>query len=462
MPRGRPVNGEVSFWYAQTGGRPAYRPALPGGTDADVCIVGGGYTGLWTAYYLKQAAPELRIVLLEREFCGYGASGRNGGWLTASLAGSRRRYAATHGRAAVVDLQREMQRTVDEVVRVAAAEGIDADVVKGGSLTVARTPAQQARLDAMIRDDHEWGDTDHVPLTGAEAAERVQVDRCLSGSWTPHCARLQPARLVRGLADAVERMGVVLHERTTVRSIAPGVVRTDNGSVRARHVLRATEGFTASLAGHRREWLPMNSAMVVTDPLPDDVWARIGWTGLETLGDMAHAYMYAQRTADGRIAIGGRGVPYRYGSRLDRDGRTQEATIVSLRTVLHDMFPAVTDVPLAHAWAGVLGVSRDWCSTVGLDRSTGLGWAGGYVGHGVTTTNLAGRTLRDLVLGRDTELTRLPWVGRRARRWEPEPLRWLGVHGLYTMYRAADRHEARRLGSTSPLARIADVVAGRG
>jgi glycine/D-amino acid oxidase-like deaminating enzyme len=456
------VNGDVSFWYAQAGGLPAHRPPLPGSTDADVCIVGGGLTGLWAAYYLKQAAPDLRVVVLEQEFCGYGASGRNGGWLTAALAGSRSRYAATHGRQAVVDLQHEMQRAVDEVIDVAAAEGIDADVVKGGSLTVARTPAQLARLRAAVAEDQAWGEPEHTLLGRAETAQRIVVDGCVGGSWTPHCARLQPARLVRGLADVVERMGVALYEDTPVRDIAAGSVTTDHGVVRAQYVLRATEGFTASLPGRRREWLPMNSAMVVTDPLPDHVWAGIGWAGMETLGDMAHAYMYAQRTADGRIALGGRGVPYRFGSRTDSDGRTQEATIRSLLSVLHEFFPATRDVPLAHAWAGVLAVPRDWCSTVGLDRATGLGWAGGYVGHGVTTTNLAGRTLRDLVLARDTELTRLPWVGRRVRRWEPEPLRWLGVHGLYAAYRAADRHEAGQRAGTSPLARVADLVAGRG
>lgn len=469
MPRpplstGQPVNGGVSFWYA--GDPPEPGPPLRGTTTADVCIVGGGLTGLWTAYYLAQAAPQLQITLLEQEFCGYGASGRNGGWLTASLAGSRRRYAATHGRAAVLDLQREMRHTVDEVIAVAAREGIDADIVKGGSLTVARGPAQLERLRAHVADDHEWADTDHVLLSAEETDARVAVAGTLGGSWTPHCARVQPARLVRGLAGVVRAAGVTVHEQTRVTAIEPGVATTAHGRVTARYVLRATEGFTAGLPGHKRTWLPMNSAMVVTEPLPADVWAGLGWAGLETLGDMAHGYMYAQRTADGRIALGGRGVPYRFGSRTDTDGTTQPATIAALRRVLHEFFPATAGLGLAHAWAGVLGVPRDWCSTAGLDPATGLGWAGGYVGHGVTTTNLAGRTLRDLVLaslgeGEETALTRLPWVGRRVRGWEPEPLRWLGVHALYAAYRTADRLEARSRGGTSPLARVADLVAGR-
>ena len=182
---------------------------------------------------------------------------------------------------------------------------------------------------------------------------------------------------------------------------------------------------------------------------------------METLGDLAHAYCYVQRTADGRIAIGGRGVPYRFGSQTDNDGSTQPQTIEALREILVRLFPATATVPVAHAWSGVLGVPRDWCSTVGLDRDTGLGWAGGYVGHGVATTNLAGRTLRDLVLGQDTELTALPWVGRKVRSWEPEPFRWLGVQAMYATYRAADKQERGGRDTTSPLAKVADKVSGR-
>jgi len=201
--------------------------------------------------------------------------------------------------------------------------------------------------------------------------------------------------------------------------------------------------------------------MIVTEPLPADVWAAIGWDGRETLGDFAHVYMYAQRTADDRIAFGGRGVPYRYGSRVDADGATQVRTIRSLSDLLRRFFPAAAEVPIAHAWAGVLGVPRDWAATAGLDRSTGLGWAGGYVGTGVTATNLAGRTLADLVLERDTDLVRLPWVGHRARRWEIEPLRWTAVQGIYAAYRTADRLEARGSARTAWPARVADLIAGR-
>ncbi|WP_329218521.1 FAD-binding oxidoreductase [Streptomyces sp. NBC_01485] len=459
------VNGGISFWYADDG-LPAVREPLAGAASADVVIVGGGYTGLWTAYYLKKAAPGLAVTVLEQRFCGYGASGRNGGWLYNGIAG-RDRYAALHGHEAAVRLQRAMNETVDEIVRAAEAEGIDADVHRGGVLEVARTPAQLSRLKDFHAHELSYGEQDRELYGARETAERVRVAGAVGSSWTPHGARVHPAKLVKGLAAAVEALGVTIHESTPVTEIAAGRAVTPYGTVRAPYVLRCTEGFTAALKGEKRTWLPMNSSMIATEPLTEEQWAAVGWQGREALGDMAHAYMYAQRTADGRIALGGRGVPYRFGSRTDNDGRTRPETIRALREILVAFFPALAGVRVEHAWSGVLGVPRDWCATVTLDRATGLGWAGGYVGSGVATANLAARTLRDLVRldsgqGAPTDLTTLPWVGHKVRAWEPEPLRWLGVRAMYAAYRTADRRETERhAAGSSRLARIADRVAGR-
>ncbi|MCX5056147.1 FAD-binding oxidoreductase [Streptomyces sp. NBC_00452] len=459
------VNGGISFWYADDG-LPALREPLGGDASADVVIVGGGYTGLWTAYYLKKAAPFLRVTVLEQKFCGYGASGRNGGWLYNGIAG-RDRYARLHGHEAAVGLQKAMNDTVDEVVRVAREEGIEADLHKGGVLEIATTPAQLARLKDFHAHELSYGEKDRELYDAGGTAERIRVAGAVGSTWTPHGARLHPVKLVKGLARVVEALGVVIHESTPVTEIRPKHAVTPYGTVRAPYVLRCTEGFTAGLKGHRRTWLPMNSSMIATEPLTDEQWESVGWDGLETLGDLAHAYMYAQRTADGRIALGGRGVPYRFGSRTDNDGRTQQATIEALREILVRFFPSLAGVRVGHAWSGVLGVPRDWCATVTLDRTTGLGWAGGYVGSGVATTNLAARTLRDLVQldsgqGGRTGLTDLPWVGHKVRKWEPEPLRWLGVQGLYLTYRAADQRErSSHSVESSRLARIADRVAGR-
>ncbi|MFG1810212.1 NAD(P)/FAD-dependent oxidoreductase [Streptomyces sp. NPDC049040] len=459
------VNGGISFWYAGTG-IPLPREPLPGDAEADVVIVGGGYTGLWTAYYLKQAVPFLRITVLEARFCGYGASGRNGGRLHNRVAG-RERYARLHGQDAAVRLQQAMDGAVEEVLRVAEAEEIDAEVRQGGVLDVACSPAQLVRLRAHHAREAAFGAKDGQLLGAAESARRIRAAGAVGASWTPHGARVHPVKLLQGLAAAVERLGVTVHESTAVTEIRPKHAVTPYGTVRAPYVLRCTEGFTASVKGQRRSWLPVISSMIVTEPLPPESWATIGWEGGETLGDLAHAPIYAQRTADGRIALGGRGVPYRFGSRTDDAGRTPERTVAGLREALVRLFPGTAGVAVAHAWSGVLGVPRDGCASVHLDRTTGLGWAGGYGASGLAASNLAARTLRDLVQldsgqGHGTELTALPWVGHRARRWEPEPLRWAAVHGLHAAYRGADRRElAGRSAATDPLARYADRISGR-
>lgn len=454
------INGKVSHWWQQIG-VPAPRPELPGALAADVAIVGAGFTGLWTAYYLKRQRPELRVVIIEQRHVGYGASGRNGGWLTNSITGGREQYVATHGRDAAERFQLAMNATVDEVIRVAAEEGIDADIQKGGEFNVAYTPAQEGRIRAFAASEQSWRSTDLELLEAPEATAKINVANTRAAVWHPHAARIQPAKLVRGLAEAVERLGVEIYENTRAVEITPGNVRTTHGVVTADFVLRATEGFTAGLKGLKRLWLPMNSSLVATEPLDASVWDELGWGRGEVLGDFAHVYMYAQRTADDRIAIGGRGVPYKWGSGVDLDGETPPATAETLAAIMHRFFPATADAEIEHLWSGVLGVPRDWAATVGLDRATGLAWGGGYVGTGVTTTNLAGRTLADLILGNATELTELPWVGHRVRKWEPEPLRWIATKGLYAAYGVADAAEDRGRRSTSPIATIADVVTGR-
>ncbi|WP_201520955.1 NAD(P)/FAD-dependent oxidoreductase [Gulosibacter hominis] len=455
------INGNISHWWTQIGMQ-APRPALPGPIDVDVAIVGAGFTGLWTAYYLKQADPSLRIAVLEQRFAGFGASGRNGGWLVNSVTGGREQYVASHGRDAAQRFQLAMNETVAEVERITVEEGIDCDLVRGGELNVARSAAQLARLKSYYDAECEWQHTDVEWLDTAETQNRIKIDRAIAGVWQPHAARIHPAKLARGLAERVEAMGVKIYEGTRVTEIEPGLARTDRGAVRAERILRATEGFTAGIKSSHRDWLPMNSSMIATEPLSDSTWQQLGWDGGEVLGDFAHVYMYAQRTADNRIAFGGRGVPYRWNSATDVDGRTQSQTAETLRNLLVSFFPAAADAQIDHLWSGTLGVPRDWAATCVFDDKTGIGYAGGYVGTGVATTNLAGRTLRDLVLGNDTDLVHLPWVNHRVRRWEPEPLRWIATRIIYGAYGAADRFESASESSrTHPIAKIASLVSGR-
>jgi glycine/D-amino acid oxidase-like deaminating enzyme len=450
-----------SFWLDQLGARPA-RPALAGDREADVCIVGGGFTGLWTAYELKRADPGLVVVVLEARQVGFGASGRNGGWVVGKISGSADAWRARGGPDGPRAMVRAIQQTVEEIGAVVAVENIECDWTHGGSVTVAQSDTQLERLrQAAENERRELGEDLASQLLDADAiAARINVDGARGALYTPHCARVQPARLVDGLAAAAERAGVTIHESSPVTRIEPGLALTKRGDVRARYVLRATEGYTADMPGEHRALLPMNSSMIVTEPLPEAEWARIGWAGAETMLDGCHLYTYSQRTADGRIAIGGRGVPYRFGSRTDREGPVPTRTVHELRERLISLFPSLGGVRVARSWHGILGVSRDWCPTVTLDPISGLGSAGGYAGEGVAASNLAGRTLRDLVLGRETDLTRLPWVGSPARDWEPEPLRFMGARGIYTMYRLAD-HQERVRNHRSRIAAVANKIAGR-
>jgi glycine/D-amino acid oxidase-like deaminating enzyme len=454
--------GELGFWWRSLGGVPPARAPLPGPTEADVAIVGAGYTGLWTAYYLKRADPSLRIILLEGEVAGFGASGRNGGWVSGFFSGPPRVYERRGGREGFAALQRAMFATVDEVGGVLAAQGIDADFVKGGHLSVALGRAQSLRLRDSVASARGRGlaDEDLRELSREELAARVDVAGAQRATFSPHVARVHPAKLLRGLAATVEGLGVTIHEGTPVTEIRPHAALTPAGTVSARWVVRATEGYTAGLRGLRRALVPMNSSMIITEPLSAGTWEEIGWAGSEVMGDAAHVYVYLQRTEDGRIAIGGRGVPYRFGSRTNGTGETAAATVAGLRAKLLELFPATAGAEVDQAWSGVLGVPRDWCISVDADAATGLAWAGGFVGEGVAAANLAGRTLRDLILEQSSDLTALPWVGRSPRRWEPEPLRWAAIHGVYSLYRMADRNE-RRTGRQSRLGRLVDALSGR-
>jgi glycine/D-amino acid oxidase-like deaminating enzyme len=457
------INGDVSYWFRDAR-RAIDRPPLDGDLEVDVAIAGAGMTGLWLAYYLALADPGLTIAIVEKEFAGFGASGRNGGWLSGEPPGLLRRYAAEHGWAEAIRFQRAVFDTIDEVQRVLEEEDIDADLVKDGLMYVATSAAQHRRLLAHADDlrTQGWEEADLRLLTADEVTAQIAIDGARGGYWTPHCARIQPAKLVTGLAAAVERLGVRILEHTEVMRVAPRRLATAHGQVRARHVVTALEGYQSRLPGGRRRMLPMNSSMIVTEPVDEATWDRIGWRDARLLADHAHSYAYSQRTRDGRIAIGGRGVPYRFASSFDPSGTTPMVTVRQLKAHLGELLPATRDVGVDHAWSGVLGVPRDWTASVTYDPATGLGAAGGYTGHGVAGTNLGARTLADLILGRDTALTSLPWVGRHSRSWEPEPLRWVGARSLYAAYRYADRREnAVGTARTSRIAQIADTVSGR-
>ena len=441
-----PLAGPASLWR-DTAHLPALEPVpLPGSGSTDVVIVGGGYTGLWTAYYLIKADPTLRIMVLERNLVGFGASGRNGGWASAIFPSSLRKMASLSDRDGAIRMQRAMNETVVEVGRIAELEGIDCGFHQGGYVSVARNQAQWLRTQAEVQGWRDWGFGEEQLrlLTADQAADLVNITRTMGGTFNPNCAVVQPLNLVRGLAQVVRSYGVTIHETTTVTAIEPHLVRTDRGDVRADVIVRGTEGFTPSIAGAQRDIVPMYSLMVGTAPLTEDEWTAIGLRDRETFSDKRHLRIYGQRTQDGRIAFGGRGAPYHYASTVrpefDLDARVHQM----LRDIIADMFPMLSDLEFTHEWGGNLGIPRDWVPSVKYDRATGIAIAGGYVGDGVATSNIAGRTLRDAILDvRDSELLRLPWANRLSRKWEPEPARWLGVNAVTQLMMNADRQEAK-------------------
>jgi len=445
MTAGRTDYRTLSLWLDGLDESLAPRPSLDGDLTVDVAIVGAGFTGLWTAYYLNRADPTLRIVVLESEIAGFGASGRNGGWCSDLFPTSSAKIARTAGHDAAVRMRHAMRESIDEVERAIGGFDTDCSFERGGTVSLARSPVQWQRAQEEAASVGEWGDTtaDLRLLDKDETARMIGATDVLGATFTPHCAVVDPGRLVRALARSVEQAGVRIHEGTAVESITRGAVVTGRGTVRAEAVIRATEAYTAALPGSRRELAPVYSLITATEPLTPEQLSAVGLEGRATFTDFRHLISYGQRTADGRLVFGGRGAPYHFGSRTRPDFDSDSKVFDTLQRTLIQMFPVLEGVTFTHTWGGPLGVPRDWHASVGFDRASGFGWAGGYVGDGVSTTNLAGRTLADLITGQETDLTSLAWVGHRSRRWEPEPLRWLGVNAGLRVMTVADRAEER-------------------
>lgn len=442
---------------------------LAGDVDVDVAIIGAGLTGLWTARWLLACDPGLRVVVLERDTVGFGASGRNGGWCSALLPMSLTKIARSHGEAAAHRMQDAMHRNLDDIADFVGTDDVDCWFSRGGTISMARNPAQILRLGDEIREMHEVGfdDTDYRWLGADEARTVCRATDVLGALWSPHCAAVHPLRLTHGVARAVVAGGGTIHEHTAVTGFEPGRVSTDHGTVRAEVVVRATEGYTSQLPNERRSLLPIYSLMIATDPIGSDVWAEIGLHGRPTFADGRHLIIYGQRTGDDRLAFGGRGAPYHFGSAIAPEFDTDDRVRDLLTSGLHDLFPVLCDagVTVSHHWGGVLAAPRDWTCSVRYDRRTGIASAGGYVGDGLSTTHLAGRTLAALITDsdddRDRELIRLPWVGHRSRKWEPEPVRWLGVNAARAAARRADRDEARTGRTSRVWGGLVDTLLGR-
>jgi len=440
-----------SFWLETAGEDLAPRRSLDGPAEADVAILGAGFTGLWTAYYLLRREPSLRVVVLEAEVAGFGASGRNGAWCNSGFPVSPGELARRFGREATRELLLEMRGAVEEVGRVAEAEGIDARYFRGGQLRVARGPGQLPGIEEAYESLRAFGLEENLRwLDAEETAGRIRITGARGALYNPHCATVHPARLARGLARAVERLGGEIFEQTPVTDYEAGSggggrlprLVTEAGGVRARTVVLAGEAYLARLRKLRRQVLPIYSLIVLTEPLSEEQWAEIGWEGRECVASNRYTVDYLSRTAEGRILFGGRGAPYHYGSRIEDEYDRHEPTHEMLRRAARNWFPVLEDARFTHAWGGPLAAPRDWMPTMSHDPASGVATARGYTGQGVATANLSGRTLADLILGRDTAITSLPTVNHEPRPWEPEPLRWLGARYVQRgLMRVDDRAE---------------------
>lgn len=439
-----------SFWLDTVPDSLSPRPALAKDLQVDVVIAGAGYTGLWTAWYLKKHQPDLRIAILEAEIAGFGASGRNGGWCSHYLSRMDNWLENPDTRASALHLQRLMMDAVREVGRVASATGIDCHYERSGMIEFATNFMQMQRLKKEIKwlRCMGWGEGDFRWLEQTEAEKEIRAAGILGAITSPHVASIHPARLARGLAEVVVNLGVQLYEQSPVTGVSATGMRTAGGNVAADIVLMATEAYTRTIPGYRRKIIPIHSMMVATQPLDDSVFESLGLSTRKTFGDLSHSVTYGLRTADNRIAFGCRG-NYYFGSGIHSRFDQKSAVFSAVRNTLKRIFPQLGETEFTHAWGGAFGSTRSVSPTVSYNNERRFGWAGGYVGNGVAAANLAARTLADLVLGRDTERVHTPWVTTQGelrkgeRLWEQEPLRWLGVTAVRKLALVQDWAELR-------------------
>ncbi len=445
-----------------TARRPLQTTDRPVPRRSDVVVIGAGYTGLWTALYLKRLNPALDVVVVDAEGVGHGASGRNGGWCSALLPFTLTDIARQHGHQTAVDMRLCALNNFNDMRTVLSGLAIECDYVSGGTLTVARNRIQALRLEHELSEARLFGasDSDLRLLSDLSSSQHVHVSSTEGALFTPHCAALHPRKLVDGLARACLKLGVVICERSRVEHFTTGhveILHDDHRtSISCQWVVRATEGYTARFRDSRRTLLPLYSFMVATEPLNEANVQDLRWTKRETVHDARNGVVYAQLTADNRIAFGGRGAPYHYGSRIRDSFDFDDSVHASLVETLHDFFPVTRDLAITHRWGGPLGVPRDWRNFVRVDENRRVATGGGYSGDGVSLAHLTGRMIAHAITRQPHADLTLPWFGHENPTWEPEPLRWLGVNTLRLLVDSIDETEQRRCRSSRIRSTVVD------
>ena len=436
-----------SFWLETCGESLTPRPPLDGSVDVDVAILGAGYSGLWTAYYLQARQPGLKIAIVEKEIAGFGASGRNGAWCTSGFPTSLGMLAKKYGAEQARAVYRAMAGAVDEVGRVADSEEIDIQYTKGGGLMVARGPQQLPAIEAAHQSYARLGLDGRVELldkTGID--DRVRITEARGALVMKDIATIHPGRLVRGLARLVERRGATIYEQTAVTGYTTGAyptLHTARGHLRAKTIVLCGEAYLSQLPPLRRQLIPVYSLITLTEPLAAADWRTIGWENRETIDSCRYTVDYLSKTVDGRILFGGRGAPYHLGSKIHGGFDRHQATHKMLQNNVRTWFPMLKGVRFTHTWGGPLGWPRDFMPTMAYDPTLGLATARGYTGNGVATANLAGRVLADQITGTKSEITTLPCVNHQSPNWEPEPFRYLGVRFVQRSFWSIDMKSER-------------------
>ncbi len=409
---------------------PSKYPTLDQNLDLDIAIIGGGFSGLWSAFHLIAGDPTLKIAIFEARHLGFGASGRNGGWVSSDYPVSKNTLTKRIGNSAAAAIFAALKASINEIGNFASEFATEANFASGGSIIFASNPGQATRLKAGEDADHRW-------LSKSELAEKILIADSIGALLTPASAVVNPMELLLALARHLTKKGVAIYENSAATIADSGQLLVGSNLVTAPRIINGVEVFRNA----PREQIPLYSLMVATEPLSTQFWREVGNIERATFAEGSHLINYAQRTADNRLAIGGRGARYPFKSKRSSTIENSSKTHEALRNLAKRWFPQLKDIKFTHSWGGAIAITRDWEPYVRWDNHRGYGELGGYAGDGMTMTYLAGKAMAAEVLDNQSEVRDLHFVNRRSRNWEFEPIRYLAINALINLTDLSDTEE---------------------